>query len=176
MGEAVDNDARIRIVELEYAALREEILKRMEGRQQIISITLTIAGAFLGLGWGSGGAVPILIYPSLAFLLSLTWAQSEIRISQLGAYIHQKIEPVVPGLGWEQYWRQQRLQVTLAGIPFVLLAPVGIFLITQIMAVVLGLFRFDNTLPEWVLLIVDGVMIVATINVAAWVQRNVVTD
>jgi len=44
--------------ELEYTALREEILKRIESRQQLISITLTIAAAVLGVGWTSRRGYP----------------------------------------------------------------------------------------------------------------------
>jgi hypothetical protein len=36
--------------ELEYTSIRAEILKRIELRQQLMSITLTLAGAFIGFG------------------------------------------------------------------------------------------------------------------------------
>lgn len=169
-------EQQLRIVETEYVSLREEMVKRIEGRQQIISITLTLAGAFLGIGWGSGGAVPILIYPSLAFLLALSWAQSEIRIFQIGEYIHQRLESSIPQLGWEKYWREHQGQTRLFGLPIALVASAGIFLLTQIMAVVLGVLRFTGVFPEWIMLMVDVVIILLTFGVARWVQQTVIQD
>ncbi len=50
----------------EYATLREEVLKRIESRQQTISIAMTLAGAFLGIGWNAGSVV-MLMSDSLRF-------------------------------------------------------------------------------------------------------------
>ncbi len=41
-------------LQAEYVALREELLKRIEARQQILSLSLTIAGAYLGVAGAAG--------------------------------------------------------------------------------------------------------------------------
>src|SRR5215218_1606799 len=95
--------------EIEYASLREESLRRVEGRQQTLSIAMTLAGAFLGIGWGSG-SVALLIYPPLAALLAASWAQNEIRIGHINGYIRDHLEGTIPGLGYERYSRQREMQ------------------------------------------------------------------
>ena len=77
-------------LQLEYNALRSEILKRIEMRQQLTSITLSIAGLFLGFGLNNVGVA--LIFPLIGFFLASAWAQNDIRIRQLGAYIHERLE------------------------------------------------------------------------------------
>ena len=49
---------------LEYNALRSEVLKRIEMRQQIMSITLTLAGVFIGFGLKDSEVA--FIYPFIA--------------------------------------------------------------------------------------------------------------
>ena len=69
--------------EMEYLSLRDEVMKRVESRQQLLSIALTLAGAFLGIGWGTGGAVALQLFPPLVTLLAVGWVQNEVRIEQI---------------------------------------------------------------------------------------------
>lgn len=59
----------------ECATLRGEILKRIDLRQQLMSMTLTIAAVFLGVGLGIQSVA--LIYPVLASLLAMAWSQND---------------------------------------------------------------------------------------------------
>jgi hypothetical protein len=145
--------------EMEYKTLRDEILRRIDSRQQVISITLTIAGAFLGIGWGTDGAVALLIYPLLALLLAAGWAQNEMRIRQLNSYIRNHLETIIPGLGYERYSREQDITSRLGAWPLDVLAIGGIFLLTQMMAVGLALFHFRGSLVEWIVLIASVISI-----------------
>src|SRR5689334_16490340 len=86
----------------EYASLRDEILRRQDSRQQTLSVALTLAGAFLGLGWNAG-AVVLLLYPLIALLLAVGWAQNEVFIKQINAYIRDHLENEESGLGWQTY-------------------------------------------------------------------------
>src|SRR3990172_6680735 len=65
MGATAEKRAEIerRGIELEYTTLRSEILKRIEMRQQIVSIALTLAGTFLGAGLSNESGA--LIHPTL---------------------------------------------------------------------------------------------------------------
>jgi hypothetical protein len=142
--------------ELEYTALREEILKRIESRQQLISITLTIAAAVLGVGWTSG-AVILLLYPLIAALMAAGWAQNEILIRQISAYIRENLEGKVTEPGWERTSRAQMSATMVFGWPIEVLSLGGIFVLTQVMALALGWTRFNSTALEWILLAADGV-------------------
>jgi hypothetical protein len=157
--------------ELEYTALREEVLKRIESRQQMISITLTIAGAFLGIGWGSE-AVVLMIYPALAVLLAAGWGQNEVRIRQLNAYIRDHLEGSIPGLGWERYNRQQERELKILGWPVDLLSVGGIYLLTQVLALALGLFHFHGLLVEWLLVLVDIISLAAVGVLLGYVREQ----
>jgi len=99
-------------LEMEYTALRNEILKRIELRHQIIVVTLTIAGVFLGGGVQQNNAFITLVYPPLATFLAVSWAQNDHRIRDLAGYIRNYIEPFMSKdniiLGWETYMQKIR--------------------------------------------------------------------
>ena len=157
--------------EVEYKSLREEVLKRIESRQQTISVALTLAGAFLGLGWNAG-AVVILIYPLIALLLAVGWAQNEVFIMQINAYIRDHLEGEQSGLGWQRFSKQGMSELRVFGWPLEILAIGGIFILTQIMAVGLGSFRFTNSLPEWLLMILALAAIVAMVMLLGYMRRR----
>jgi antibiotic biosynthesis monooxygenase (ABM) superfamily enzyme len=139
--------------EIEYTALREELVKRMEARTQFISITLTLGGAFLGIGWGQG-AVALLVFPPLAALLASGWAQNETRLQQIQVYIREQLSEKIPGLGWEKFAQQMDQQTRSTGWLMDLFSVGGIFILTQILAIFLGSFRLDTTQLVQVLLMV----------------------
>ena len=89
--------------ETEYVALRSEILKRIELRHQLISITLTIAGAFFAVGVSI--ALVTLIYPPLATFLALSWAQNDLRVGMVGKYMREHYKNQ-----WEIYIEQHRAE------------------------------------------------------------------
>ena len=157
--------------EMEYATLREEVLKRIESRQQTISVVLTLAGAFLGLGWNAG-AVVILIYPLIAFLLAIGWAQNEIFIMQINTYIRDHLEGEHTGLGWQRFSQQGMSELRIFGWPLEILAIGGIFILTQIMALGLGGFRFTNSLPEWLLMILSVAAIIGMLFLLGYMRRR----
>lgn len=139
--------------ELEYGALRAELLKRIELRQSLISTTLTFAGVFLGFGLQNRSVA--LIFPLLTVFLGLLWANNDIRFKQIGKYL-QDVEKLLPGAGWETYYRREgRYQTLVAGISLSVLAPAGTFLATSLMAIGIGLSQFSYALIDWVLLVVD---------------------
>lgn len=170
MDNAVGEGSRTGVsgAEMEYGMLREEILRRIDQRQQILSITLTLAAAFLGIGWGSG-AVALLIYPPLATLLGAAWSQNELRISRMNTYIRDYLEGMIPGLGYERYSREQEKQSRLGAWPLDVLAIGGIFVLTQLMAIGLSLFHFNGQLVEWLVLL----LAIASIGIMLWMLESV---
>jgi len=157
--------------ETEYATLREEVLKRLEGRQQTLSIALTLAGAFLGLGWNAGSVV-ILLYPLIALLLAVGWAQNEVFIKQLNAYIRDHLEGEGSGRGWQRYSNERMSEIRVMGWPIEILAIGGIFVLTQLMAMGLGTYRFQSSSIEWILLLLDIGALVGLLGLMEYVRRR----
>lgn len=147
-GEILDPDARAAIM-AEYATLREELLKRIDLRQQLISITLTLAAVFLGVGLDEN--LIALIYPVLAALLALAWWQNDSHTRRAGSYIREEHEQRIAGLFWETFCEEQR-----GGWRSVVVAHGGIFLTTQLMGIGVGLVDFTSTTPEFILLGADA--------------------
>jgi hypothetical protein len=153
---------------LEYTALRNEILKRIEMRQQLISMTLAIAGVFLGVGVTTG-VVP-LIYPPLAAFLALGWVQNDLRIAQIGRYIRERLEPTVPDLAWETY-SQERREHDPWRWRFTVVSHIGVFVVTQLMAIGIGWARFTATPLEWSLLGLDIAAVVVVLLIMTLTRR-----
>jgi uncharacterized membrane protein YqaE (UPF0057 family) len=157
-------------LEMEYASLRGEILKRIEMRQQIVSITLTLAGIFLGIGIGTQSVA--LVYPPLAMFLAFGWAQNDFRIRDLAYYIRVRIEPNVPGAGYEGHVHEQRdHRKGLGSWRFIILSHGGIFLVTQLLAIGIGLSNFASDAMTWVLLGID----VLTAGTVVWLMKQAST-
>lgn len=125
--------------ETEYAALREELLNRLSSRQQILSISLTLAGAFSGIGWTTS-AVVLLMYPLIALLVAMGWAQNEVKIQQIRRYIREHLEPRMPGFGWETFSRKQE---GLVAWVLDVLSVGSILFLTQLLAFGLGIYQFS---------------------------------
>ena len=158
--------------EIEYVSLREEGLRLIETRQQILSVTLTLAGAFLGIGWGTNGAMALLIYPPLAALLAAGWTQNEVRIRTISAYIRDHLEAAIPGLGWERYSRNVAAKSRFMGIPIDILSIGGVFVLTQVLAIVLAFFHFEGTFVEYLMIVVDVFSISALVLMVNYVRQQ----
>lgn len=158
--------------EMEYLSLRDEVMKRVESRQQLLSIALTLAGAFLGIGWGTGGAVALLLFPPLVTLLAVGWVQNEVRIGQINRYIREVLTTQIPTLGFERFIREQDRHSRWMGLPIEVISIGGILLLTQILAILLGLFRFDaGSIVDLVLLAIDIVAVGALIWLVNYVRQ-----
>ncbi len=155
-------------MELEYVSIRGEILKRIELRQQIVAVTLTLAGIFLGIGITTETVA--LIYPVLATFLALGWGQNDFRVRDLATYQRENIESLFPGIKYETRIHQNRRMKdgSLGSWRFVVLSHGGIFLLTQFMAIVIEFSKFTFNLLEYILLGIDVLSMVLVI----WVIRQ----
>jgi hypothetical protein len=159
-------------LDIEYGAMREEILARIRMRQQVIGATLVLAAALLGVGMAS--PVVALIYPPLAAFLAVAWAQNDYRIGDLGTYIRETIEPRAPALHWESWVAERRWGQGAGSWRAVVFAHGGLFLFTQAMATLVGfLWLLTPAVPgpasirlvAWTLFVFD----VFAIALAVWV-------
>jgi len=151
--------------EVEYRALRDESLKRIELRQQTVSIALTIAGVFLGVGIGTRTVA--LVYPPLALALAIGWLQNDLRIKEIGDYIRLNLESRTPNLNWETamqgrrtdrpYWRA------------VVMSHAGAILMAQVIAIGVGVSTIYGSpieVGEIALLVVD---VLSALAVLLWI-------
>src|SRR5438874_11117058 len=71
----------------QYTALRSEIEKRIDIRQQILALTLLVAGTFLTVGaQPTVSAVVLLFYPIIAMFLGAIWEHNDLRVGQINFY------------------------------------------------------------------------------------------
>ncbi|MBV6452204.1 MAG: hypothetical protein MHPDNHAH_02959 [Anaerolineales bacterium] len=144
----------------EYKALRAEIIKRIEIRYQVINYLLIVSGTFLSVGIQPTISPSILlIYPLLAMFLAYSWAHNGLVIRQIGRYIKENIEQKHPSIQWESSHNKD--------YPFTRLGRIstsGLVLITQVLAIALGIIKLEFTLIESVLLILSVSSILLTIR------------
>lgn len=155
----------------EYAAIRSEILKRIEMRQQLISITLTLAGIFISFGLSN--EMVTLVYPPLAMFLAFGWSQNDFRIRRIGDYIRDHLERLNIGLNYETAMHKDRSDnPNIVTWRFLVISHSGIFLFTQIMAVGVDLLRsgLQFTPLRIGLLIVDAVSVI----MVSWITYKAV--
>jgi hypothetical protein len=139
---------------VEYAALRSEIEKRLELRQQLLLATLAVAGTFLTLGLQPAlSALTVLVYPVLALFVAVIDAHTDLRIGQISFYLRELEESA---FGSDQGWEAYRKRVFTGTHP---LAPGrvghqfsmrGIYSTTQLLAFGLGTARalpLMNSIP-----------------------------
>ena len=149
--------------QLEYVALREEILKRMELRTQILFGTLTLAGVLLG--FASSNLLAILVYPIISSFLAMTWAQNDIGLKQVSKYIREHLENKIPGLDWEVYrYKGGRRMTRFGNLRFSILSFGGVFLITQFVSLLVVLPRYSTfTNIEWIVASIAVLFTIVTI-------------
>lgn len=130
----------------QFNTLRDEILARMNMRQQILTIAVAGAGLFSAIVTGDI-ALPIflLLYPPLGLCLAIAWSHHDVRTGEIGEYIRRHIEPHFAALQWEQfmhdlYFGKKNISKNMAEY-----ASIGTFMGTEIAAMILAvLFQIPN--------------------------------
>jgi hypothetical protein len=150
----------------EYQALRNEILKRIEFRYQIINIILIVFGTFLSVGVQSNVLVPVLlVYPILALFLVSGWVYNGVILKRIGVYIRENIETNLIELRWESYLKEKATRMNSSS-PFSFLGTLstsGLVLTTQFLAVGIALLKFKFIATEIIFLICSLVAILWTL-------------
>ena len=143
----------------QYTSLRSEIEKRIEIRQQILALTLLVAGTFLTVGVQPGvPAVVLLFYPLIAMFLGAIWEHNDLRIGQINFYIRTELDKHlgVLGPGWETFrsktfpsrHKQHQFPQSIQRHPLtpqpglIVFATRGMFFTTQAMAIIVAAVRY----------------------------------
>jgi len=133
-------------LKMEYSFLREQFLKRIEMRHQVVEFTLTIAGAFLGVALTKGVPSSIaLVFPPIATFLAMEWIYIDIRQAQTIEYL-LKLEKKIPELelGWEEFKEGS------GGFRYAVGSHGGVFIFTQLLTIIVGFLVYDEKLNNWV--------------------------
>jgi len=145
LAQSMSNDPKCGMLE-EYTALRTEILERVKMRQQILTFTLIIGGTILTLGVDFESSLPLLIFPILATLLALVWAQSDVRAGEIGEYIRTNVEIHLKGARWETHLRQKNVNKKYRSTE---LSAIGVFFTIEVLALLLaGYPKFEFSAEE----------------------------
>lgn len=155
--------------EQEYSSLREELLKRVEIRQNTVALIVTAAGVLLGFSITTPALS--LLFPPLSLFLCVMWAQNDIRALQITDYL-QSLENEQTKLGWTTFYKKvQGSGSFLSGVPFSVVAPGGIFILTSVMALAIGLSKWPTSrLYTW-LLVADFLSILLMVWLLIFVMR-----
>ncbi|MCD4817293.1 MAG: hypothetical protein K8S23_01215 [Candidatus Cloacimonetes bacterium] len=132
---------------MQYSSLRNEIIKRIEIKHQLISMLLIALGTFLAVGTKFSDIV-LLIYPILSLFITIAWKQNDFRISKIGKYIKETIEHKflqnnqINLLGWENYFSVANLKKSI--IEKSVLPAKGIFIGSQIITLLIYFFKIKQ--------------------------------
>ncbi len=147
----------------EFSSLREEVHRRTDIQHQLISLALVALGVFFSINHERASLV-LLAYPILALFLASAWSQSDIRIRQIGAYISSIEAELLGGdRGWEHNLRKVSGVGRFGSLAF--FASRGVFVGTQMVAILMALLRSAPGSAESVILGVDCFVILLTIVV-----------
>ena len=150
-----------------YEKLRDEVHQRVDQRQQLLTYAMIGAASFFSVGlqsWAS--VVTVLCYPILAFFLACAWSQHDTRVGEITVYLRDLENSFLPGMGWENYRREIFTKKKYSLSDSVSLPARGLFVGSQMLALVIGVARFVSA-PAMiavfvVLVILDSCAILAT--------------
>lgn len=167
------HEIRTELIVEQYHSLREEIIQRVQARQQMWYVLLLVAGTFLTIGVQPGIASwTILLYPLIAFFFAVNWSHNDTRIDQITWYIHHEVEEPLQFTGWETYrsqkfhrkWRREQIFHPLALLPGLLtFSARGVFLTTQLLSIGIGIMRLIQSGMTFLALLSMLIDLIATI-------------
>jgi hypothetical protein len=163
---------------MEFSCLRDEYLRRMEMKQKIVELTITIAAAIFGIALTKEASPSLsLIYPPIATFLALGWILQNDVLIMIAKYIREKLEPKDGSLGWEKQRLQERKEIINSGRRwrYAAVSHIGVFIFSEIMAIFIGITKITNdhgwvfnSTPTWPILfvlLIDAVCIGITLFV-----------
>jgi hypothetical protein len=149
----------------QYTSLRSEIEKRIDIRQQILALTLIVAGTFLTVGVQPNvPAVVLLFYPLIALFLGAIWEHNDLRVGQINFYLRTEVEKHLGALGpgWEtfrsrtfpsrrrrpEFHKTEQRNPLTPRVGLIVFATRGMFFTTQAMAIIVAAVRYASELLQ----------------------------
>lgn len=170
------------MVEIEYKALRDLILKRIDTRDRVMQINATILAGILALSTVRDFSPNlILIYPPISTMLAVIWARNEYNLQLTYLYIRTRLEPTMPGARWEAWRWQQRFRPTkttsIWHLSFMLKSEFSLFLILQIITIIIGVSIIQGdklTYMDQILISLDLSSILIITWIAITIQKKLI--
>ena len=153
------NQKTVDFLMAEYNVLREEITKRIEIEHQLVALALIAPATIFTIGFQMKDASLLFLYPALACLLSFVNAANAQHIHYTAEYIEKCIEPCmgsdtplivinrtgkiekrIGSIGWQHYKNLNKKKFAF-GFIMGALASRGIFIFTELLALILGLVK-----------------------------------
>ncbi len=154
---------QILLIVAEYNALRDEILKRSEFRNQIISFALIISGTILTIGLQPNSPPYILfVFPILGLFLAGMWKRNMVWGRRLSTYIQENVENKFNVTGWEAD-ASSRHKARFSFIMSTTFSAGGLFLGVGAITFILGLLKSTYAPIDIGLIAIDGVCLLATL-------------
>ncbi len=149
---------------VEYSALREEIVKRIELEYQLIYLSLVTFGVICGLGLPAHSSLVILFYPIFATCIIAGWVNSDNSIQYIANYIKNHIETKLgeDNTGWEHRFEVQKSNGLSA------LSVIGTFTGTSLFAILVGIPLIHIDAIEILLLIVSIISMILSFVLLVW--------
>jgi HAD superfamily hydrolase (TIGR01549 family) len=153
------------LIKIEYASLRNEILNRIQIRHQIMSLHLIAAGTFLSFGSQPNiPAVVLLVYPILTMFMAGSWARNDNRVKYIGSYIRDYLEIYTNFVLWETHRLEKDVNTGFLWLSRLrIFSTMGLFLLTQILALGIAYPKLSYSPEEIVLLSLDFPAIAMTL-------------
>lgn len=156
------NPKTIPLVLAEYNALKNEALKRIEIDHQLISISLITLTIILIAGFLTQSASIIFIYPILSLLLATIWTLNETGSREISIYIKDRIESRVgvTNIGWQHF----KSSLPIGGYrEMSLLGYRAVFIVSESLAILVGISVAKFNISENILLIVDSLSLILSV-------------
>lgn len=147
----------------EFGALRTEILQRAQFQQQLVSLSVVIAGTLLTVFFQfKAPSLVLLTYPVLALFLALEWSFNNTRIRQIGRYIRTEVEDAWAGPGWENHLASHAPRDSLSWLSGSVLALGSFALLPALVVFLAVLSGFSSQWPALAFLVADASALVST--------------
>ncbi|WP_327317842.1 hypothetical protein [Streptomyces sp. NBC_01235] len=159
------------ILKVEYERLKEEQVRRIGFRDNLIYVALVAAGAVFSFYFGATGRTYVLLIPPFAIsVLGWTYLVNDEKISSIGRYIREKLLPELKSqgftseatLGWEAYHRSDVDRVWRKKVQIVV--DIAAFCIPSAVALAVFFSKESLGIFGWVLGALEGLAVVLLIG------------
>ncbi len=163
MHEAQTSQSALPGASAEYTMLRDETMKRIDARNQIMSYNLVFVASMFTLALGAQGFhSALLVYPIVSFFFAVAFAYNSLMLIEIGSYLRGLESGPLP-TGWAKYLQPRYKYIE----PFEILSTSGLFLGTQIVAIVLyeASQHTDLTLDRRLLMISIASVVLTVVSI-----------
>ena len=165
--------SKLYVLMLEFAKLKDEQLSRIGFRDTMIHVHLTLVGATFGFGLTQAKNMDmVLIIPWICFILGWTYLANDEKISAIGRYIREELEPRVRAsisspegsvFRWE--WAHREVERRYSRKIWQFIVDLTAFVLSGFAAIVARyLFRTGSEKSGWsitLLIVIQSAMLIA---------------